>query len=52
MQICTIYKDEKIHVKSVSLNGKYFYTRTYYFDAEGYVEKMVTVYASGAVDIQ
>ena len=52
MEATVIYKDEKTCVKSVFLRGQFLYTRTYIFDDEGYVDKMITVFRDGTVDIQ
>lgn len=53
MEVKTIYKDEKTHVVAVYLaSGKLFYTRTYTYDDEGFVEKNITVFANGTIDAQ
>jgi hypothetical protein len=52
VEIIILHKDEKTCVKSVSIRGKLLYTRTYIFDAEGFVDKMITVFWNGTVDIQ
>lgn len=52
MEIRKIHEDEKITVKAVWYAGKFMYTVTYYKDAEGFVEKMVRVYANGTIEEQ
>lgn len=52
MKITEIYKDEKTIVKRVDYMDKFLYTRTYFLDSDGCVEKSVTVFANGTVDIQ
>ena len=52
MEITVIYEDERTRVKKVCLNGKFMYTVTYVFDAEGFVDKTVRVFADGTVDAQ
>lgn len=52
MRIETIYKDDKKVVKAVFLHNEFIYTRTYILDAEGFVEKQITVFQDGTVDIQ
>ncbi len=51
MEFITVYKDSKTHVVMAYLtNGELFYTRTYTYDSEGYVEKDITVFADGKID--
>ena len=51
MKTTNIFKDDNCHVVRVDYMGKFFYTKTYFYDADGYVEKTVTVFASGTVSI-
>lgn len=52
MEITIIHEDEKTRVKKVCLNGRFMYTVTYIFDGEGFVEKMIRVFANGTIDEQ
>ena len=52
METAVIFKDEKTCVKSVFLRGQFLYTRTYIYDDEGLVDKMITVFWDGTVDTQ
>ena len=52
MEIKIITKDEHKTVKAVFLNNRFMYTVTYIYDDEGYVDKMIRVYADGTVDVQ
>ena len=56
MEIRTIYRDEYSLVKAVWYRGEFLYTKTYILQKEEegkpYVEKMITVFKDGTVDIQ
>ena len=52
MEIKLIYKDEKRVVKAVWYAGHFSYTVTYILDGDGYVDKMITVFADGTVKQQ
>lgn len=53
MNVQEIYRDDKRVVKMVTTsNGMLFYTRTYIYGDDGYVEKMITVFQDGTVEEQ
>lgn len=52
MEIRMIEKNDKRHVKAVFLDGIFAYTITYILNDDGYVAKMIKVYADGTVEIQ
>lgn len=51
MNVQEIYSDDKRVVKMVTRpNGMLLYTRTYIYDDNGYVDKMITVFQDGTVE--
>ena len=52
MEIKRILDNESTVVKAVWCGGRFMYTVTYYKDADGYVDRMVRVYANGTVEEQ
>lgn len=52
MRTDILFKGEGSKVVAFYYMEKLLYTKTYIYDAEGYVEKAITVFANGDVDIQ
>ena len=45
-------KNGRVKVVGVYLNDDLLYIRSYCYDEVGFVEKMITVFRSGEVDVQ
>ena len=52
METKILHESEMNKVVAVYLYGKLLYTRTYIKDTDGYVDRMITVFANGDYDIQ
>lgn len=52
MRTDILFKSKGSKVVAFYYRGELLYTKTYTYDADGFVEKAITVFADGDIDIQ